>query len=195
MMLPSAFPYATFAQANLSSEDMRTIRAWECAQRCVEHSQWDFLGDMIRMGFDINTAPMHELVEETLLYRAIRVHIYEELADKIDHLLAMGADPHKANGQQITPLGQLCIKSRDMPNHRFIAAFEALERGGVSILDRCAFRTKEGMARYLVDDEDAMGLLGKYCPELLPWAQSRSHAALLQAEIPAAPGGPSRRRL
>lgn len=194
-MIPSVFPYSSFDQAALTADDMASVSALECAHLCLAHDQWGFLRQMMEIGFDINAIPKYDATEENLLHRAIRLHPYDELAAKIDGLIGLGLDPRLPNGQSMTPLGLLCFRSQDMPNHRAIAAFEALERGGVRITDPCALRTTSSLARFLVDTEDAVELLEKYCHELIPWAQSRKEAIMLQQSVSAAPLSRPRQRI
>jgi hypothetical protein len=161
----------------------------EIAHECLKKESWGHLAAMQAQGFDL--AKSHSLgtkelsVDETLIHRCLRIHLYEG-ADRVAKLLEMGADPHRLNGQGISPLGLLCTKARDLPNHRTIEFFDVLEEYGVRMSDTCC---KGGLSRHLLDSDKAEEILAKYCPELVPWAQQK----LLQETTPSASARSMRR--
>ena len=169
-----------------SMDDQRMI---EVAHECLKNKSWKHLAAMQAYGFDLSASHMlgneNLAVHETLIHRCLRIHLYDGV-ERISHLLEMGADPHQPNGQGITPLGLLCVKSRDLPNHRTIEFFDLFEEYGVSLTDSCG---KKGHARYLLDSDKPVDLLAKYCAELVPWAQAK----ILQEQTPNAIGKRTRR--
>lgn len=161
----------------------------EIAHECLKRESWEHLIAMQAYGFDVAASHMSGTkticVDETLIHRCLRVHMYEG-PTRLRKLLELGADAHRLNGQGIFPLGLLCKISRDLPNHRTIEFFDVLEEYGVRMSDACC---KGGLSMHLLDSDKAEVLLAKYCPELVPWAQQK----LLQETTPSTHGRPMRR--
>lgn len=155
----------------------QTYQAIVAAHACLEHSNWGHLQKIVDAGFDIagnhaarssNTGVEETLAGETLIHRCLRLHLYDELADRLGKLIDMGADPHAFDQSGLSVLGLLVIQSRDLPTHRTRQAFETLEAAGVKMSDPCS--NGQGVSRYLVDSNVAPEVIAVRAPELEDWA-------------------------
>ena len=156
--------------------------AWvEAAHLCLANAAWPHLAAMIHAGF--NPAACHTTgtgdlrVTETLLHRCVRIHTYDELDQRIERLVALGADPRRYNAQGLSVLGLLCTLSRDMPTHRVLQALGALRKAGVTVSDPCG--DGSAWARRLIGNVSAAELLANRHPETLPWVRQQ----MLEAQL------------
>ena len=160
----------------LQAGGLQTPTALVAVYKCLEQKSWDHLRALSEGGFDL--AANHSQgrgdaeVTETLLHRCVRIHQYDELADRLQHLLELGTDPHVFSGQGLSVLALLAVMSRDLPPHRTQEAFAVLQDAGVRMTDPCSNGQGLSGKMSLIDHDQAHKLFASRCQELGPWARA-----------------------
>lgn len=153
-----------------SAGGWKSQQAIVAAHGCLQSFSWKQLRAMADAGFDIEANHCSEDAGtgETLMHRCLRIHLYDQLAPRLEKLIELGCNPHAFNGHGISVLGLLALKSKDLPSHRTRQAFDALESGGVLMTDPCA--DDKAFAHTSLPSDRAHEIFAHFCPDLGPWA-------------------------